>query len=188
MTVEIKVPTLGESVTEATVIQWFKAAGESIATDEMLLELETDKVTLEIPSPAGGRLAEIRVEAGDNVEVGAILGLIEEGAAGTSPAPAKKAEPAPEPAPVSEVPAAAAQHSLAPAVRKLVAEHNLDPAVIPATGKDGRITKGDVLKVIEGAPEEAKAETTPEPASRAGAGDPAEAHVHRHPPSRIYIA
>ena len=148
MTVEIKVPTLGESVTEATVIQWFKAAGESIATDEMLLELETDKVTLEVPSPAGGRLAEIRVEAGDNVEVGAILGLIEEGVAGEQPAkPAQATAAAPEP----EVPAAAAVHSLSPAVRKLVADNDLDPAAIPATGKDGRITKGDVLKVIEGA-------------------------------------
>ena len=116
MTVEIKVPTLGESVTEATVIQWFKAAGESIATDEMLLELETDKVTLEVPSPAGGRLAEIRVEAGDNVEVGAILGLIEEGVAGEQPAkPAQATAAAPEP----EIPAAAAVHSLSPAVRKL---------------------------------------------------------------------
>ena len=118
MTVEIKVPTLGESVTEATVIQWFKSAGEAIATDEMLLELETDKVTLEVPSPAGGRLSEIRVEAGDNVEVGAILGLIEEGAAGDAPKPAKKTEAAPEAAP--EVPAAAALHNLSPAVRKLV--------------------------------------------------------------------
>ncbi len=169
MTVEIKVPTLGESVTEATVIQWFKSAGESIATDEMLLELETDKVTLEVPAPAGGRLAEIRVEAGDNVEVGAILGLIEEGAAGDAPAPAKKAEaaPAPVPEPEPEVPAAAAQHSLSPAVRKLVEDNNLDPAAIPATGKDGRITKGDVLKVIEGAAPEPAPAPAPQPAAAA---------------------
>ena len=165
MTVEIKVPTLGESVTEATVIQWFKSAGEAIATDEMLLELETDKVTLEVPAPAGGRLAEIRFEAGDNVEVGAILGLIEEGAAGDAPKPAKKkAEPQPEP----EVPAGAALHSLSPAVRKLVDENKLDPASIPATGKDGRITKGDVLKAIEG---KAAPETAPAPVA-APAPDP----------------
>ena len=171
MTVEIKVPTLGESVTEATVIQWFKSAGESIATDEMLLELETDKVTLEIPSPAGGRLAEIRADAGDNVEVGAILGLIEEGVAGD--APAKKTEPAPAPQSEPDVPAAAAQHSLSPAVRKMVVENDLDPATIPATGKDGRITKGDVLKVIDAAaaptPEAAPA---PAPQPTAAAAKP----------------
>ena len=171
MTVEIKVPTLGESVTEATVIQWFKSAGESIATDEMLLELETDKVTLEIPSPAGGRLAEIRADAGDNVEVGAILGLIEEGVAGD--ASAKKTEPAPAPQSEPDVPAAAAQHSLSPAVRKMVVENDLDPATIPATGKDGRITKGDVLKVIDAAaaptPEAAPA---PAPQPTAAAAKP----------------
>ena len=173
MTVEIKVPTLGESVTEATVIQWFKSAGESIATDEMLLELETDKVTLEIPSPAGGRLAEIRADAGDNVEVGAILGLIEEGVAGD--APAKKTEPAPAPQSEPDVPAAAAQHSLSPAVRKMVVENDLDPATIPATGKDGRITKGDVLKVIDAAaaptPEAAPA-PAPAPQPTAAAAKP----------------
>ncbi len=164
MTVEIKVPTLGESVTEATVIQWFKAAGESIATDEMLLELETDKVTLEVPSPAGGRLAEIRVEAGDNVEVGAILGLIEEGVAGEQPA---KPAPATAAAPEPEVPAAAAVHSLSPAVRKLVADNDLDPAAIPATGKGGRITKADALNVIEFAAAEPAPAPAPEPAPAA---------------------
>ena len=164
MTVEIKVPTLGESVTEATVIQWFKSTGESIASDEMLLELETDKVTLEVPAPAGGRLAEVRFEAGDNVEVGATLGLIEEGVAGTAPKPAKAAEPAPEPTPEPEVPAGVAQHNLSPAVRKLVVENNLDPAAIPATGKGGRITKGDVLDVIEFAAAEPAPAPAPEPA------------------------
>jgi 2-oxoglutarate dehydrogenase E2 component (dihydrolipoamide succinyltransferase) len=173
MTVEIKVPTLGESVTEATVIQWFKSAGEAIATDEMLLELETDKVTLEVPAPAGGRLAEIRVEAGDNVEVGAILGLIEEGAAGEPPAPVETPAPAPEPKPEPEpeIPATAALHSLSPAVRKLVADNDLDPSSIPATGKDGRITKGDVLKAIDAAAPapQPTPEPTPQPAPRPAA-------------------
>ncbi len=167
MIIEIKVPALGESVTEATVIQWFKSAGETIATDEMLLELETDKVTLEVPSPAAGRLAEVRVEAGDNVEAGAILGLIEEGVAGDSPAQpetAKTVETAPAQAAKPEVPAATAQHSLSPAVRKLVAENDLDPASIPATGKDGRITKGDVLKVIESATAKPAPKAAPAPA------------------------
>ncbi len=141
MSVEIKVPTLGESVTEATVTQWYKAAGEAVAADELVVELETDKVTLEIPAPAGGKLGEIRIEVGDNVEVGAILGLIVEGAAGDAPAPTA--------APV-EAPAAADQHALSPAVRKLVDENSLDPAAIDGTGKDGRITKGDVLKALEG--------------------------------------
>ena len=158
MSVEIKVPTLGESVNEATVTQWYRAAGEAIGADEPVVELETDKVTLEIPAPAGGRLAEIRVAVGDNVEVGAILGLIEEGAAGNAPAPA----PAEAEAPADDVPvpAAAALHALSPAVRKLVAENNLDPASIAGSGKDGRITKGDVLKLIEGG----GAASQPEPA------------------------
>ena len=173
MTVEIKVPTLGESVTEATVIQWFKSAGEAIATDEMLLELETDKVTLEVPAPAGGRLAEIRVEAGDNVEVGAILGLIEEGAAGEPPAPAETPAPgetpAPEPKPEPEIPATAALHSLSPAVRKLVADNDIDPSSIPATGKDGRITKGDVLKAIDAAAPQPAPQQAPEAAPRPAA-------------------
>lgn len=167
MIIQIKVPALGESVTEATVIQWFKSTGEAIATDEMLLELETDKVTLEVPAPAGGRLAEVRVEAGDNVVAGAILGLIEEGVGGDSPIQpetAKTAETAPAQAEEPEVPAAAAQHSLSPAVRKLVSENDLDPASIPATGKDGRITKGDVLKVIESATAEPAPKAAPVPA------------------------
>ncbi len=145
MSVEIKVPALGESVTEATVTQWYRAAGEAIGADEPVVELETDKVTLEIPAPAGGRLAEIRVEVGDNVEIGAVLGLIEEGAAGDAPAPAAAEAPADN----MPAPAATALHSLSPAVRKLVAENNLDPASIAGSGKDGRITKGDVLKLIE---------------------------------------
>jgi len=173
MTVEIKVPTLGESVTEATVIQWFKSAGEAIATDEMLLELETDKVTLEVPAPTGGRLAEIRVEAGDNVEVGAILGLIEEGAAGEPPPPDQTPPPpeppAPEPKPEPDIPATAALHSLSPAVRKLVADNDIDPSSIPATGKDGRITKGDVLKAIDAAAPQPAPQQAPEAAPRPAA-------------------
>ncbi len=143
MSVEIRVPTLGESVTEATVAKWFKAPGDAVAADETLLELETDKVTMEVPAPAAGRLAEIRVAEDENVEVGAILGLIEEGAAGEAAAPA--AEPEPEPA------AQAAEMPLSPAVRKLIDENDLDATAIVGTGKDGRLTKGDVLKALEGA-------------------------------------
>jgi 2-oxoglutarate dehydrogenase E2 component (dihydrolipoamide succinyltransferase) len=154
MSVEIKVPTLGESVIEATVTQWYKTAGEAVKADEPVVELETDKVTLEIPAPAGGKLGEIRIEVGDNVEVGAILGLIVEGSASDAPAPA---------APPVEAPATAGQHSLSPAVRKLVDENNLDPAAIDGTGKDGRITKGDVLKVLEGGGAEPEVGPAPEP-------------------------
>ena len=147
MSVEIKVPELGESVTEATVAKWFKSAGDAVVADEPLVELETDKVTLEVPAPAGGTLGEIRVGENENVEVGAILGVIEEGAAkpAAAKAPAAKAEPE---APPAEP--AAADQPLSPAVRKLVAEHGLEPSTIPATGKGGRLTKGDVLTAIEG--------------------------------------
>ena len=150
MSVEIKVPTLGESVTEATVAQWFKGAGEAISAGETLVELETDKVTLEVPAPASGILSEIRVDVGANVEAGATLGTIEEGAAGEVAVALAPAEAPPADRPMS------------PAVRKLVAEHGLDPAAIPATGKDGRVTKGDVLKFIERA-DPAEPAPAPEP-------------------------
>ena len=157
MSVEIKVPALGESVTEATVAKWFKAPGDAVAADEMLVELETDKVTMEVPAPAAGRLAEIRVAEDENVEVGAVLGLIEEGAAGEAAAPtsAPAAEPEPE-APAAEMP-------LSPAVRKLIDENDLDPAAIAATGKGGRLTKGDMLKALEGAAPAAPAPSGPRP-------------------------
>ena len=146
MTTEIKVPTLGESITEATVAKWFKAVGETVRVDEPLVELETDKVALEVNASVSGTLSEIHVAEGVTVEVGAVLGLIAEGEVA---APPPKPEPAegPEPErPAAETPVAA----LSPAVRRLVAEHGLDPAAIPATGKGGRLVKGDVLKVIEG--------------------------------------
>ncbi len=151
MATEIKVPTLGESVTEATVAKWLKAEGEAVAADEPLCELETEKVTMEVNAPTAGTLSEIRVAEGDEVEVGAVLGVIGEGAAAApaKPAPAKAEAPAPA-APAPAAPAKAAAPSLSPAVRKLVEENNLDPAVITGTGKDGRLTKGDVLAHMEG--------------------------------------
>ena len=174
MSVEIRVPTLGESVTEATVAKWFKAPGDAVAADETLLELETDKVTMEVPSPVAGRLAEIRVAEDENVEVGAILGLIEEGAAGEAAAPVAEPEPEPEPEPA----APAAEMPLSPAVRKLIDENDLDPAAIAGTGKGGRLTKGDVLKALEGAaaaapvsvplPEAAPATKPPPPPAPSG--------------------
>ncbi len=154
MTTEIIVPTLGESVTEATVATWFKAVGDAVAVDEPLVELETDKVTLEVNASVAGILAEIRAETGANVDVGAVIGLIAEGEAAAAPAPEAKApEPPPSAPPPSAPPpqaAPAAAQALSPAVRKLVAEHDLDAAAIAASGKGGRLTQADVLKVIEG--------------------------------------
>ena len=169
MTTQIVVPALGESVTEATVAKWMKSAGDAVAVDEPLLELETDKVTLEVFAQAAGTLAEIRAAAGATVEVGAVLGVIAEGAAAAAPArPAAKpaAGPAKAAAPAPASRAAAAEAALlAPAVRKLVAEHGLDPAEIPATGKAGRVTKGDVLSLVEAREKQAGASAAP-PAPR----------------------
>src|SRR5271170_6631103 len=139
MATEIKVPTLGESVTEATVAKWLKAPGDAVAIDEPLVELETDKVTLEVNASAAGTLAEIVAPEGANVGVGALLGRIGDGAGGAKVAPkAAPAKPpaappaaAPKPAP-QPVAAVAAAAPLSPAVRKLVDENQLDPAKIAA--------------------------------------------------------
>jgi 2-oxoglutarate dehydrogenase E2 component (dihydrolipoamide succinyltransferase) len=151
MSVEIRVPSLGESVTEATVARWFKQIGDKVTADEPLVELETDKVTLEYNAPASGVLAEILVEQGGEVEVGALLGAIDEtGSAGAS----KKAEPAPSAAPskafeaVDDQTSANGEAALSPAVRKLIEEHDLDVSAISASGPKGNITKGDVLTAI----------------------------------------
>jgi len=168
---EIRVPTLGESVTEATIGRWFKKAGEAVAVDEPLVELETDKVTIEVPAPSAGVLGEIAAKDGDTVAVGALLGMINEGAAGAKPvaaAPAAKpavapppAAAAPAPAPAAKVPPADAP--LAPSVRKLSAESGLDASTVPGSGKDGRVTKGDMLAAIE------KAASAPTPVNQPAA-------------------
>ncbi len=145
MTTKITVPALGESVTEATVVKWFKQPGDAVATDEPLVELETDKVTVEVPAPSAGTLTAITAPEGTEVEVGGALGTIGEDGAAPAPEPkAEKAAPAPEPAPA---PAKAAP--LSPAVRKLVEENGLDPSSISGTGKDGRLTKANVLEHME---------------------------------------
>ncbi|MBI3451597.1 MAG: 2-oxoglutarate dehydrogenase complex dihydrolipoyllysine-residue succinyltransferase [Rhodospirillales bacterium] len=154
MAVAIKVPALGESVTEATVAKWFKNVGDAVAADEALVELETDKVTVEVNAPSAGTLSEIAVDAGATVSVGALLGSVTEGAA---PARAKAPAEAPKPAPAKPAPAAKAAPAPAksaamakdpgPAARKLIAEKGVDAATIAGTGKDGRVTKGDILAV-----------------------------------------
>ncbi|MBR0791387.1 2-oxoglutarate dehydrogenase complex dihydrolipoyllysine-residue succinyltransferase [Bradyrhizobium manausense] len=151
---EIRVPTLGESVTEATIGRWFKKAGDAVAVDEPLVELETDKVTIEVPAPSAGTLSEIIAADGTTVAVGALLGQITDGAAGAKPAaaPPKPAAVAPAPAAAAPAPAAKAPPAdapLAPSVRKLSAETGVDASTVPGSGKDGRVTKGDMLAAIE---------------------------------------
>jgi 2-oxoglutarate dehydrogenase E2 component (dihydrolipoamide succinyltransferase) len=150
---EIRVPTLGESVTEATIGRWFKKAGDAVAVDEPLVELETDKVTIEVPAPSAGTLGEIIAKDGETVAVGALLGQITDGAVAAKPAvaPAKPAAAAASaasaPAPAAKAPPADAP--LAPSVRKLSAESGVDATTVPGSGKDGRVTKGDMLAAIE---------------------------------------
>ena len=141
MSVEIKVPEMGESITEATILTWSKKAGDSVKADEILLELDTDKVTLEVPAPANGVLKEIKKKAGEVVKVKEVIGLIEEGAVGNiSAAPS---------APTQSKPAAASNDTLPPAARKMVAENNLDPSKISGTGRSGQVTKPDVVNYME---------------------------------------
>jgi 2-oxoglutarate dehydrogenase E2 component (dihydrolipoamide succinyltransferase) len=174
---EIKVPQLGESVAEATVAKWFKAVGETVERDEPIVELETDKVTLEVPAAESGTLESIIVEAGKEVEVGAVLGVIGAGNGVAAPAPAPAEAPAAEPAPAS-VEAAPAREltgtdiSLSPAVRKMVDEGKIDPSKITGTGKGGRLTKGDVQAYLNGEHTAAPAEPqTPTAAAKPVASD-----------------
>jgi 2-oxoglutarate dehydrogenase E2 component (dihydrolipoamide succinyltransferase) len=151
MASEIRVPTLGESITEATIAQWYKKPGDAVAMDEPLCELETDKVTVEVPAQAAGVMGDLLFQEGETVEVGALLGSIEAGE-GAAPAPSKSPAPVKETAAKAAAPAEAKAPAvsglddLAPSVRGIVAENNLDPASIVGTGKDGRITKADALQ------------------------------------------
>jgi 2-oxoglutarate dehydrogenase E2 component (dihydrolipoamide succinyltransferase) len=149
----IVVPALGESVTEATVIKWLKNIGEAVAIDEPIVELETDKVTLEVNSPAAGFLASIECEEGADVAIGAVLGsLSTEAVAGAVTAPA--AQKTPEAAPAAQSTSAPAsnasvdKNTAAPSVQRLASEHNLDPQTVSGTGKDGRVTKGDMMTAL----------------------------------------
>mgnify|MGYP000149639426 CR=1 FL=1 len=151
MATEIRVPTLGESVAEATVGTWFKKAGDTVAADEILCELETDKVTVEVPSPAAGVLSEIVAKAGDTVEPGGLLGQISEGGAAAAAAPAAKAAPAPAAAP-APVAAPAAAMPAAPAAAKLMAENNIAAGDVDGSGKRGQVLKGDVIAAIAKGP------------------------------------
>jgi 2-oxoglutarate dehydrogenase E2 component (dihydrolipoamide succinyltransferase) len=185
MTVEIKVPAMGESVTEATVSRWFKKEGESVARDEPLLELETDKVTVEVPAPADGSIESISAKEGDTVQVGALLGAIAEGKAGKAsatpaknpqaaapPKPAPATPPAPAPvaaapapvAPPAPKPAHAAAAPVMPSVRRISEETGLSPDSVNGSGRDGRVLKGDMLAALEARASERVARPVPVPA------------------------
>jgi len=200
---DIKVPTLGESVTEAEVAKWFKKVGDAVEADEPLLELETDKVTLEVNAPTAGVLAEILVDEGGEVEVGAILGKIDEDGKAAKPAKSaksetaskektadapKKEEAAKEPEPAPEEPEAGQADTdappLSPAVRKMVEEHDLDPADIEGSGKDGRLVKADVQAYLDSQSEPAKSEKKEAPQASKPAAKPAPKREPRAPDAR----
>ncbi len=151
--VAIVVPSLGESVTSATIARWFKKPGEAVKKDEPLVELETDKVTMEVNAPESGVLASVAVQEGATVDIGAVLGDIDPKGTPTAvaaPAPAAAAPAPAAPAPVAAPAASGPQNP--PSVNKLLAENpQINPANVPATGKDGRLTKGDVLGALSGA-------------------------------------
>ncbi|TWF50267.1 2-oxoglutarate dehydrogenase complex dihydrolipoyllysine-residue succinyltransferase [Neorhizobium alkalisoli] len=173
MATEIRVPTLGESVSEATVGTWFKKVGDTIKADEPLVELETDKVTVEVPAPASGVLTEIVAQNGETVGLGALLGQIAEGAAGAATAApaAKPAEAAPAAAPAPAAAAAAASSMPpAPAAAKVAADNNISTADIDGSGKRGQVLKGDVLAAVAkgtSAPAAPVAVAAPRPVSSA---------------------
>ena len=175
MATEVKVPTLGESVTEASIGELLKNVGDSVAVDEPIVSLETDKVAVEAPSPIAGVIKEFKVAVGDTVEVGAVLAVIEEGGAGAAPSSEPKAA-APDagvenaaPAQAKEATGGDASQTLSPAVRRAVLEHGVDPSTIKGTGKDGRLTKEDVIAA-------AQAKTSaPAPTPAASASSPAPA-------------
>ncbi|MFY8049693.1 MAG: dihydrolipoyllysine-residue succinyltransferase, partial [Erythrobacter sp.] len=151
MATEIKVPALGESVTEGTIAEWLKQPGEAVAVDEPIVSLETDKVAVDVPSPVAGIMSEHRVAVGDTVEVGAVIAVIEAGASApvAAPAPAPAAAKAETPAPGATEELGSAAQTMSPAVRRAVLEHGVDPSTIKGTGKDGRLTKEDVLAAAE---------------------------------------
>jgi len=169
---DIMTPALGESVTEATVARWTKKVGEAVKKDEILIELETDKVSLEVASPADGVLSAIGAEEGATVVPGTVLGVVTEGAsASAAPAAAapKAAAPAPAPAPApvaAAAPAPTAAAPVSPAPARIAAETGLDLSTVAGTGKDGRVTKGDALAALEAranAPAPAAAPSAPRP-------------------------
>jgi 2-oxoglutarate dehydrogenase E2 component (dihydrolipoamide succinyltransferase) len=173
MSIEVRVPTLGESVTEATVANWFKQPGDAVAVDEMLCELETDKVTVEVPAPAAGVMGEHVAKAGDTVGVNALLATIEEGGA-AAPAKGKAAEKAPAKAEAAAkaAPAKGKDVEDAPSAKKAMAEAGLAAGQVAGTGRDGRVMKEDVQKAAASGVAARAAEPAPAPAPAAPASAP----------------
>jgi len=167
MSIEVKVPVLPESVSDATIATWHKQAGEAVKRDENLVDLETDKVVLEVPSPVDGVLKELKFQTGDTVNSQQVIAIIEEGAAAAAPAPAAKEEKAAAPAPAA---APAASHAtsgdLSPAARRAAEEGKVDTANIAGTGRDGRIIKEDVVNAPKSTPAAAAPAAKPTPGSR----------------------
>ena len=182
MTVEIKVPAMGESVTEATISKWFKKEGDAVKRDEPLLELETDKVTVEVPSPADGAIESISAQAGATVTVGALLGAIAEGKAGSAPAakaaPAKAEAPKAAPAPAATA-AAKTDAPAMPSAKRIAEESGIAASSVAGTGKDGRVTKGDMLGAL------AARSSAPAPAAAPSGPRANEAREERVPMTRL---
>ena len=174
MSIEVKVPQLPESVQDATLVSWHKKAGDTVNRDENLVDIETDKVVLEVPAPVSGVLKEIRVKDGTTVGAGQVLAILEEGA-GAAAAPQPKAAPAPAPAAQApatapaqvSAPAGGADMPLSPSVRRLVEENKLDPSQIRGSARDGRLTKGDVLDYMNNRGSAQPASTPAPPAAPA---------------------
>ncbi|HWX68026.1 MAG TPA: 2-oxoglutarate dehydrogenase complex dihydrolipoyllysine-residue succinyltransferase [Rhodanobacter sp.] len=170
MSIEVKVPVLPESVSDATIATWHKKAGDAVKRDENLVDLETDKVVLEVPSPVDGVLKEIRHQVGDTVNSEQIIAVIEEGAAAATPAPAAEAPKATAAAPAAAAPKAAAKGAgdLSPAGLRVATEEKIDPSKVAGTGRDGRVTKEDLVNYGKGgsAPAAASPAAKPTPGSR----------------------
>ena len=170
MATEVLVPTLGESITEATVGEWLKQPGDAVAADEPIASLETDKVSVEVPSPVAGVMGQHAVKVGDTVEVGALIATIESGdgapAKSEAPQPAVTEAPTPSPA-AAPAPSGDAAAALSPSVRRAVLEHGVDPSTVKGTGKDGRLTKEDVAAAASSKPAAAPV-ATPAPAPTSG--------------------
>ncbi len=175
MASEVKVPVLGESITEATIGEWLKNPGEAVEIDDPIASLETDKVTIEVPAPSAGVMGDYISQLGDTVEVGAIIAMIEDGEASASPAktsekPAQKEETQKEQASANPPALNGEMPTMSPSVRRLVLEHGIDPTKVSGTGKDGRLTKEDILAAVEtqGSNPSSEADSTLHKASPSG--------------------
>src|SRR3954464_2571639 len=176
MSIEVKVPQLPESVTDATLVAWHKQPGEAVGRDENLVDLETDKVVLEVPAPASGVIKELKVENGATVTSGQVLAILEEGAAAAAPKPAATQSQAAAP----EAKAASAA-KLPPSAKRMVEEHKLDAGQIAGSGRDGRISKGDVIQHMAGK-EAAPAKPAAKPAPAVKLPSPSGARTEQRVP------